>query len=393
MTTGSPTYYGIFNDSFPPIIDGVTLTVLNYASHLRDRGRMPVVVTPHNPEKYETPWAQMRYFSLPIWNRRPYRYGYPKLDLKIWQRLRHTRFALVHSHSPFSAGRLAAYAARKQRVPLIGTFHSKYRTDLEHSFKHFPWMTQLVMSRIRSFFEACDEIWIPQARVEDTVREYGIRGKVILMENGSDFVDSVSDSMLAGYRRDARHALGMAPDTLALLFVGQHIREKGIMMIADALALLKGKIKFHMDYIGNGYATEELRRHISSHELDAYVTLHGSVKDRETLARHYAAANLFLFPSFYDNAPLVVREAAAFGTPSVLLQGSTAAEVITHGRNGFLADNTPESIAELIEHLAAEPHTITSTGIGARASLASRWDDVIDRVLERYDRIIADYKK
>lgn len=42
--------------------------------------------------------------------------------------------------------------------------------------------------------------------------------------------------------------------------------------------------------------------------------------EREILKRYYVAADLFLFPSLYDNAPLVIREAAALGTPSVLIR-------------------------------------------------------------------------
>ena len=181
--------YGIFNDSFPPILDGVTLTVQNYAHWLSKKGMTPCVVTPWNPESGEYPYDVMRYFSLPIWNRRPYRYGYPKLDPFIWKRLRKQKFSLVHAHCPFSSGRLGVYVKKKQDIPLIGTFHSKYRQDLEHSFRHAPWCVPIIMKRILDFFNACDEVWIPQAYVEETVREYGYKGKLSVMENGNDFAD------------------------------------------------------------------------------------------------------------------------------------------------------------------------------------------------------------
>ena len=44
----------------------------------------------------------------------------------------------------------------------------------------------------------------------------------------------------------------------------------------------------------------------------------------------------FTFPSLYDNAPMVVREAAVMGTPAVLVAGSDAAEIIHDGANGFV---------------------------------------------------------
>ena len=83
--------YGIFNDSFPPILDGVTLTVENYARWLAEKGKIPCVVTPWNPVPPQCSYDVMRFFSLPIQSRKPYRYGYPKLDPFIWKRLRDTR--------------------------------------------------------------------------------------------------------------------------------------------------------------------------------------------------------------------------------------------------------------------------------------------------------------
>ena len=48
--------YGIFNDSFPPILDGVTLAVENYVYWLSRKGHTPCVVTPWNPEKQDYPF-------------------------------------------------------------------------------------------------------------------------------------------------------------------------------------------------------------------------------------------------------------------------------------------------------------------------------------------------
>ncbi|MDE5975377.1 MAG: glycosyltransferase, partial [Muribaculaceae bacterium] len=243
--------YGIFNDSFPPILDGVTLTVENYVHWLSEMGKTPCVVTPWNPVGGEYPYSVMRFFSLPIRSRKPYRYGYPKLDPFIWSRLRNTDFKILHSHCPFSSGRLAVYVKKHQHVPLIGTFHSKYRSDLEHSFKLMPWCVPIIMRRILNFFNACDEVWIPQAQVEETVREYGYKGPLTVVENGNDFA-SIIKGDFKEYKRRARKRLQLPEDSINLLFVGQHIWEKGIAVIVDALALLGDDIDFRMNFIGNG---------------------------------------------------------------------------------------------------------------------------------------------
>ncbi len=213
----SQTYTGIFNDSFPPILDGVTLTVMNYVRWLPQSGMKPCVVTPWNPRRVECGCEVMRYFSLPIPSRRPYRYGYPKADPFIWKRLDNTHFNLVHSHCPFSSGRLAVYVKKKQNVPLIGTFHSKYRSDLEHSFRRTPWFVPIIMRRIIGFFNACDEVWIPQAAVQETVREYGYKGPLTVVDNGIDFADIDSES-LKETKSEARKRAGISPSALSLLF-------------------------------------------------------------------------------------------------------------------------------------------------------------------------------
>lgn len=382
--------YGIFNDSFPPIYDGVTLTVENYARWLKIMGRTPCVVTPWNPESDDYGYKVFRYFSLPIPSRRPYRYGYPKLDPFIWHRLRRADFKIVHAHCPFSAGRLGVYVKNKLGVPLIGTFHSKYRDDLEHSFRGATsWMVGKIMERILDFFNSCDEVWIPQAQVEETVREYGYRGPLTVMENGNDLADRIHGDVDA-YKLNAKRRLGIPEDRLALLFVGQHIWEKGLDVVVETLRLLKErKVPFVMNFIGQGYASEEIRRRISAYGLDDCATMRGVIRDRDEIAEFFASSDLFLFPSFYDNAPLVVREAAAMGVPSILLEGSTAAEVIRDGRNGFLARKNPEDFERIVAHLAENHDELRSVRTGARATLVRSWQNVVEEVVDRYDTLIA----
>lgn len=378
-------FYGLFNDSFPPVLDGVSLTVQNYTKWLTQRGKKVCVVTPWNPFDPRHPDFEMhRYFSLPIYNRHPYRYGYPLVDPFIWWHCRHVPFKIVHAHCPFSSGRLARYAARHHKIPLIATFHSKYRTDLDRSLPKF--MVDYQMRRMRRFFNEADALWIPQAAVEETVREYGITAPVTVVDNGNDLGDS-GNTDIAEVKQAARRRRGISDARLVLIFVGQHIREKGVMVIIDALSRL-GDLDFEMHFIGNGYASDEMSRRANDLNLNDKINFHGIVKERERLQELYAAADLFLFPSLYDNAPLVVREAAMMGTPTLLPEGSTAAEVITDGVNGFITQPTPEAYARRIAELAADRQLIAEVGRGARSSLSRSWSDVMDEVEARYDEII-----
>lgn len=382
--------YGLFNDSFPPIIDGVTLTVENYAHWFMERGKTPCIVTPWNPEEVKTPYEVMRFLSLPIHNRKPYRYGYPKLDPYIWGRLRKTDFKILHSHCPFSSGRLAVYVKRHQHVPLIGTFHSKYKSDLQHSFRLLPFCVPIIMRRILNFFNACDEVWIPQPQVEETLRKYGYKGPVTVVENGNDYA-ALLEGDVRQYKMEAKKRMGFDPADFHLLFVGQHIWEKGLDIIIETLEKLPDLSRLKINFIGWGYAARDLEKLVKAKGLEEKVKINGLITDRLLLSDYYAASDLFFFPSMYDNAPLVVREAAAMGTPSLLLRGSTASEVISDSRNGYLVDRNTEEIAGMIRALEKERDQLITTGINARNSLVRSWEDVVGEVLDRYDTAIKLY--
>lgn len=384
--------YGLFNDSYPPIIDGVTLTVENYAKWISATGKTPCIVTPWNPEKVNSEFDVMRFLSLPIHNRHPYRYGYPKLDPFIWGRLRKTNFKILHSHCPFSSGRLAVYVKKKQNVPLIGTFHSKYKSDLQHSFRLMPFCVPIIMKRILNFFNACDEVWIPQAKVEETVRKYGYKGPLTVVENGNDFAHVITGD-IKRYKNEAKKRLGLEEGDLNLLFVGQHIWEKGLDIILETLSHLKNENHIKINFIGDGYAIGELEKSIKTRNLEDRVTLNGLITERKILSDYYAASDLFFFPSMYDNAPLVVREAAAMGTPSLLLKGSTASEVINDGYNGFLVEKNISQISQLILNLINDREKLNEVGLHARNTLVRSWEDVVGEVIDRYESAIKRHKK
>ena len=104
---------------------------------------------------------------------------------------------------------------------------------------------------------------------------------------------------------------------------------------------------------------------------------------------YYAAAELFLFPSLYDNAPLVVREAAALHTPAVMAKGSTASAILTDGVNGFLVDNDPDEMAALLRSLSSDRERIHRVGLQASRSIVRSWEDCVDEVLRRYNDLLS----
>jgi glycosyltransferase involved in cell wall biosynthesis len=376
---------GLFNDSFPPIIDGVALAVQNCAHWMKLKGEDVRVFTLKAPNSNddELSFPVYRYTSIPIIGRKPYRLGLPKIDMSFRNEMDQISFKLVHAHSPFSAGNIALNIAKKEKIPFVASFHSKYQDDFERAVYNKQ-VAKLMVKDVIKFYEMADEVWIPQPAVEETIRKYGYKGKLIVVDNGNDFATNLP---IKPIKEAARKKLHINGEETVLLFVGQHIWEKNTRMIIESLALLDD-LAFKMYFIGVGYAEDEMRQLVDQLGLSSKVEFLGMITDRDVLKRYYAAADLFLFPSIYDNAPLVVREAAAMHTPSILVKDSTSAEIITDNKNGFLIENKAEALANKIKELIGNKQQIITVGLNASKTIARSWESVTEEVLERYNHLI-----
>lgn len=380
--------FGVFNDSYPPIMDGVAVATKNYAFWLNRLQYASCVVTPKTPNYVnDEPFPVYRYASVPLLLRKPYRLGIPEIDVSFNDKLDRIPFGLLHAHCPFSSGHLALKIAKERNLPIVATFHSKYRDDFARVV-HTQTVLDLLIKELISFYEKVDEVWIPQAAVEQTIREYGFKGKVRIVENGSDMN---FEGDIRAFKQDARIELGISDNTICLLFVGQHIWEKNTELIIRSLAGL-GDVNYKMFFVGTGYAVDEMKALVDALSISEHVVFVGQVNDRLTLKKYYAAADLFLFPSLYDNAPLVLREAAVFHTPGLLVEGATAAEVIQQQYNGFLIQNNTESMIACIRNLYNDKSKINNVGQQAANTLTRSWENVMHEVAQHYERIIFDKK-
>lgn len=107
----------------------------------------------------------------------------------------------------------------------------------------------------------------------------------------------------------------------------------------------------------------------------------------------YCRADLFLFPSTFDTNGLVVREAAACGLASVLVEGSCAAEDVTDGRNGFLIEENAESMAQMLRRLLPQPALTRQVGENAQRELYLSWEDSVARACARYEVVLDNFRR
>lgn len=377
---------GLFNECFPPIQDGVAQVVENYARLLQVRGNDVTVATAKVPFfDYSQPYHVRNFLSIPVLVRMPYRLGLP-VWMAPFQPIMKYKADIYHGHSPFTAGRIALKLSKKYNAPFVMTFHSKFRDDFRRSVPSDT-VVDLMIKRIMSLYEYADEVWIPQPAVLDVMREYGYKGKVEVVPNAIDYDLSGIDISLL--KQTSRKSLGIKSDEFCLLFVGQIIWEKNIAYILDAVNLLRD-LPIKMFFVGKGYAESELKEKINRYGLNDKVVMTGQLQDRTALQVYYAAADIFLFPSLYDNSPLVLREAAAHNTPAVLFENTTSAEVINNGVNGFLSKQGDAAVyADYVKKILLDKKRLDTVGLKASQTLGLRWEQLMPEVEDRYRHLIS----
>lgn len=376
---------GLFNDSFPPVMDGVGICVENYARWMQEKVGGVSVITPKNigadysDKKYEV----LDYLSVKVPFRPPYVTGVSEMDPVFVRKIIRRNFKIVHAHCPFMSGLTAQRVARIQRIPMVATFHSKYREDFARVISNETILDGII-AEIVKFYQRADEVWVPQESVKDVLYSYGYKGPIEVQANGCDLVGSYSPEYFA----KAREAVGVKADEFVMLFVGQHIWEKNVRLSIEAMGRIKD-LPFRMFFVGTGYAEEEMKQMVADLGIADKVTFVGRVTDREKLKQYYAASSLFLFPSLYDTDGLVVKEAACFDTPSVMLREASASGMLTDGETGFLIHGNADDYEALLRRLHADRDLVRRVGHNASTRIVRSWEDIAGEAIDRYNSLIA----
>jgi len=373
-----------FNDSYFPIMDGVGMTAHSYAHWLNEKYGKSVLVAPRVKGYKDTaPYKVYRFKSLLLPGMNPYRIGLPLIDVTFQKKIKKVKFDLLHAHCPFISGQLAARLSRKLEIPLVATFHTKYKEDFKKVINNDLFIDFLLNITL-DFYNSADLVWVPNKSTGETLKEYGFTGSYEIMPNGTDM--QIPDrSKWLKLRKKGLQSIGVSGNEFVMLFVGQHRWEKNVKMILQALKIIKSKgHAFTMVFVGEGYAVKEMKKIVKDSDLTNNVVFLGVITDRQELQTIYASADLFVFPSIYDNSPLVMQEAAAFDIPSIVVRNSSSAEDILDGVNGFLIDNNAGHLATTIMELMQHPESIQRAGEGARKTIYHPWESIVDDVYLRY---------
>ena len=375
----------LINESFPPLIDGVSTVVVNYCKELAARGDTPIAVVPHTKDEVtDFPFPVLRFNSFyPHMKSLEYPVGNP-LTPKLMKQVKKEDPQILHAHSPFVAAVIARMIRYNTGLPYVFTYHTRFELEFDKRLKD-PISKSLIKKFCSNSIYAADEVWAVSRGCRKSLNDVGYKGDFIVMPNGTDFAKGRSSDADIKEIRD-KYNIG---DKLMFLYVGRVEWYKNIRLSLDSLVNLKKSFDdFKFVIVGKGIDLEKIKKYVAEVGLQDNVVFAGPIYDRAELRKYYSAADLLLFPSTFDTSGLVVKEAAACGVPSILIKDSCAAEDAIDGRNGFLCEENVGSMSRTLSDIVNSPECMKRVGKCAEDEIYCSFADVVDMARKRYEIVI-----
>jgi glycosyltransferase involved in cell wall biosynthesis/MoaA/NifB/PqqE/SkfB family radical SAM enzyme len=302
-----------------------------------------------------------------------------RVDEAFRQMMRDFQPDVVHvGHLSHLSTNLVAIARQEFRVPVVFTIHDFwmfcFRGQLveprfgpcsgpsvakcfecaKHSFKD--WMTEREIVEYRDHMarviDLVDLFLAPSRTVERFFLEQGVpRGKVVFSPYGFE----------TG-RIGSREPRAQADRSVRFGFLGRVIPVKGVALLVRAFRKVTGAatLTIHGELNGQRSFIEELRAG------DARVALAGPYRN-EDVGTVLADLDVVVVPSIWrENSPLVIQEAQLAGLPVVASDAGGMAELVEHGKNGYLFPlGDEEALARTLQEIVDRPEHLETLEVDA----------------------------
>jgi len=366
----------VVTETYPPEVNGVAVTLHQLVTQLQARGHALQLIRPRQRGEQRSPEpdpAQLLTRGIPIPRYPNLRMGLPSkralVRLWSWQRP-----DAVHIATEGPLGWSALQAASVLRLPVT----SDFRTNFDVYSRHYGvgWLQAPVAAYLKKFHNRTAYTMVPTRELQAELLARGYRNVEVVMRG-------VDTQRFAPDWRDAslRQSWGAGAADPVVICVGRLAAEKNLMLLVRAMQSLRTRHPAaKLVLVGDG----PLRAQLEAAGQGQAMVLAGEQRG-ESLARHYASADIFAFPSLTETFGNVVAEALASGLAVLAYDRAAATELIEHRVHGMKAacDNEAEFMTHL-ETLLDDPDLRAELGAAARQrALQLSWGSIA----ERFERI------
>ena len=367
----------IVTETFLPSADGAVTRLRPAVDRLVDPGHKAMVVAPDLgvTEHHGARVVGVRPVTLPFYKHRRFTLPSPNVDGII----RGFHPDVVHAAQPILLASSGAFAAHRQRIPLVASYHTHIPRYLD-LYRAWKWGKPAVWWQIRRNHALADLNIATSETMRAELATQGIEN-LHVVRRGVD-THTFHPSFASAAMRE-RLTQGH-PEKKLLVFVGRLAAEKEIHRLR---AMMDRRDDVALAIVGDGPFRGELERLFAG-----TATLFPGFMEGEELASAFASADAFVFPSVTETLGLVILEGMASGLPVVAARSGPTLEQVTDGVDGLLFDSGDEaSLDRALERLGdGELRTRIRAAARAEAEKFS-WEAASDDLLRYYEMAIAQH--
>jgi len=355
-----PVKIAVFTDSYQPYVSGVVRSIDTFGAELLELGHEVYIFGPRYYHQASGPAARperppalrvFRFWSIPLPTYRGFTVPVP-ISMQAEALLAELGIDIIHTHTPFMMGVMAAVLARRRRIPLVFTHHTMY-----HEYVHYvpgvrTVLRQLILRYVGTYCKRCDLVIAPTPEIGDFIVEtYGLEGKPVQVIPTGIPVDDYRQ----GDRRWLREQLNIGPDAPVLIFVGRLAREKNVGFLLEALQHVRATMdNVHLVLVGDGPDRPRLERLAREMGIGQWVHFTGTYS-REQVVQALHGADLFVIASTTETQGLATLEAMAAGLPVVGVDAPGTHDMVQNGVQGLLRREDPTEFAQAVLSLLEDP--------------------------------------
>lgn len=289
------------------------------------------------------------------------------------------KLALTHAHYAFPTGLLSLIGKKWMGLPYVVTVHGGDIDKMASKSKRIKNMTKSILQQAEAV------IVVGEKLQQDVIERFGVpENQVHLMSMGVD------TSMFKPIPKlEAKETLGFQKEKRIILFVGNVIRAKGLLELAEAFGKIKAEYPDTVLFIAGSQKdaqfTEELRQFIQQNEIKD-VHFKGPLS-QTVLARWMAAADVLALPSYHEGFGLVALEAMAAGTKVVGTDVGGLSYLLKEKAGILVPPKQPNSLADgLQKALADDSASIDENKMRETVELHS-YDNILHNLLSIYEAV------
>ena len=343
---------GLFTDTYPPFINGVSTSVLMLKQGLEKLGHEVYVVTVNDESfSYKEEDGVLKIPSFPIGLMNFRQSGiYPIKALKI---IKKWKLDIIHSHTEFSIGTFARLISKQLNIPLVHTYHTMYEEYIYYITKgYFNSASKKLVEYLTLFLcdKTIDELIVPTEKTKELFKDkYKVKRDVYVIPSGIDttrfYKENIDKNEIINLRKD----LGLKNTDFIVLYVGRIAKEKSIdFLINNFNSVLKRIPKAKMIIVGDGPDIKDLIDLTRKKGLENKIIFTGKAPWTD-VPKYYSLCDVFVTASKTETQGLTVMEAMGASKPVVAIRDESFELMITDKKDGLFFDDEKSYVDMIYE--------------------------------------------